>query len=58
MNVERECEEHVTPDIGGKFVAIFGNVTKIITLRWGGGEEMFLEMFVTVMLVSAGTPGE
>ena len=58
MNVERECEEHVTPDIGGKFVVIFGNVTKIITLRWEGGEGMFLEMFVTVMLVSAGTPGK
>ena len=35
VNVERECQEHVTPDIGGKFVAIFGNVTKIITFRWG-----------------------
>ena len=35
VNVERECEEHVTPDIGGKFVTIFGNVTKIITFRWG-----------------------
>ena len=34
VNAERECQEHVTPDIGGKFVAIFGNVTKIITLRW------------------------
>ena len=35
VNVERECEEHVTPDIGGKFVAIFGNVT-IITLSGRG----------------------
>lgn len=54
VNAECKCQEHVATAcyIGGKFVAIFGNVAKIITLREGECSwKCLLQWCLWVMLV-------